>query len=135
MHGQRRQRLRGTRCRWLVDGRWEVRPRIERFVEPALLVLLAERPMHGYDLLERVPELTGEERGVDLGNLYRVLRALEADGLVRSEWNADVPGPAKRVYELTDEGRTVLDRWAEGLRRTRGDIDDFLRRHERLERR
>ena len=33
-----------------------------------------------------------------MGNLYRVLRALEADGLVSSEWNDDAPGPAKRIY-------------------------------------
>jgi DNA-binding PadR family transcriptional regulator len=85
--------------------------------------------MHGYDLLDQVPQLTGDDRGVDLGNLYRVLRALEEDGLVRSEWHAEIPGPAKRVYELTPGGAEVLDRWAEALTRTRAEIDGFLERH------
>jgi poly-beta-hydroxybutyrate-responsive repressor len=109
-----------------VDGQWQVRARIERFVEPALLLLLSEGPLHGYDLLERVTELTGESRGLDLGNLYRVLRAMEADGLVSSEWHAELQGPAKRVYELTDDGREVLARWADALASARSEIDAFL---------
>ena len=84
---------------------------------------------HGYELLERIPEL-GLEGRVDIGNLYRLLRALEDEGLVSSEWSADLPGPAKRTYELTDQGRRLLDRWAEALRRAQGNIDNFLERYE-----
>ena len=51
----------------------------------------ASGPAHGYDLLERLPELTGEQR-VEMGNLYRLLRALEEEGLVASEWDATPPG-------------------------------------------
>jgi PadR family transcriptional regulator PadR len=125
--------MRGARCRWYVEGRWEVRARIERFVEPALLLLLAEGPKHGYDLLERLPELTGDQRSVDLGNLYRVLRALEDDRLVRSEWHAELAGPAKRVYELTDQGRDVLASWADALAQARSELDAFLERLRRKE--
>jgi poly-beta-hydroxybutyrate-responsive repressor len=102
---------------------------VERFVEPTLLLLLRERPLHGYELLERIPEL-GVEGRVDIGNLYRLLRALEDEGLVSSEWSADLPGPAKRTYELTDEGRRLLDRWAEALLRAQGTISSFLERYE-----
>jgi PadR family transcriptional regulator, regulatory protein PadR len=128
-------RARGPRYRWAVrPGHWRVHARVERFVEPALLLLLRERPMHGYELLERVPELLAQER-VDVGNLYRALRALEEDGIVTSEWSEDLPGPAKRTYTLTASGRRLLDRWAEALRRTRGVIDTFLNRYEEEERR
>jgi PadR family transcriptional regulator, regulatory protein PadR len=115
MYGHRRRRGRGGR--------------IERFQVAALLLLLRERPTHGYDLLERLPALTGEER-VDVGNLYRVLRALEEQGLVASEWDEALPGPAKRTYELTEEGRAALDRWAAALAQTRAHIDSFLHRYE-----
>src|SRR5207248_3345218 len=72
---------RGARCRRMVrPGHWGVRARVERFSEPALLLLLRERPAHGYELLDALPALTGEAR-VDMGNLYRVLRALEEDAL------------------------------------------------------
>lgn len=121
---------RGARCRRMVrPGHWGVRARVERFSEPALLLLLRERTTHGYDLLEALPSLTGEAR-VDMGNLYRVLRALEEDGLVTSTWQAGEPGPAKRTYELTAEGRRLLDEWAAALRRSREQIDSFLQRYE-----
>jgi PadR family transcriptional regulator len=121
---------RGARCRRMVrPGHWDVRARVERFSEPALLLLLRERATHGYELLEALPPLTGEAR-VDMGNLYRVLRALEEDGLVTSRWEADAPGPAKRTYELTAEGKRLLDEWASALRRSRERIDTFLDRYE-----
>jgi len=110
-------------------GRWHVHARVERFVEPSLLLLLRERPLHGYELLERLPEL-GLEGRIDIGNLYRLLRALEEEGLVSSKWSDELPGPAKRTYELTDDGRRVLDTWAEALRRARTTIGTFLDRYE-----
>ena len=67
--------------------------RIERFQVAALLLLLRERQAHGYDLLERLPEVIGEER-VDVGNLYRVLRSLEEQGLVQQRVGRD-PSPAR----------------------------------------
>ena len=112
-----------------------MRARVERFVEPALLLLLRERPHHGYELLERLPEVAGEGTRIDAGNLYRLLRALESEGMVTSEWSAELPGPAKRTYELTDEGRHLLERWAEALRSARGVVQGFLDRYDTPERR
>ena len=103
--------------------------RIERFQVAAVLLLLRERKAHGYDLLERLPDLTGDGR-VDVGNLYRVLRALEEQGLVSSEWDETLPGPAKRTYELTEAGGEALERWAASLADTRARIDQFLERHQ-----
>ena len=106
---------------------WEVRARVERFGEAALLVLLAERPTHGYELLERLPPLLREDR-VDVGNLYRVLRALEDEGIVVSEWSADLPGPAKRTYTLTEDGRALLDAWWAALAQLDEDLQRFTER-------
>lgn len=89
--------------------------------------------MHGYELIEHLPEIAGSETRVDVGNLYRVLRALEEEGIVASEWSADLPGPAKRTYELTDAGRRLLDRWAEALQDAKGVLSGFLERYEQGE--
>ena len=70
--------------------------------EPALLLLLREHPAHGYDLLDRLPELTGEQR-VEMGNLYRLFRALEEEGLVKSAWDDASPGPGETA--LCDHAR------------------------------
>ncbi len=118
--------LLSSRCRWLVGpGRWNVRARIERFVEPAVLLLLAAEPRHGYDLKERLATLAGGE-GADVANLYRLLRQLELEGIVRSSWDTGGSGPARRVYRLTASGRRLLDEWADELRRLEGATGAFL---------
>ena len=120
-----RRRWRSRNRHRLSDGTWAVRARVERFGEPALLLLLSRGPTHGYELLERLPELLGEDR-VDVGNIYRALRALEEEGLVESKWQADLPGPAKRTYTLTDDGRAALAAWLESLEWLRETLGNFL---------
>jgi PadR family transcriptional regulator PadR len=106
-----------------------VRARVERFVEPALLLLLRDGETHGYDLADSLAEMAPDDP-VDLGNLYRLLRSLEAEGVVTSRWRDDLPGRSKRTYELTDDGRRLLDTWAEALARTSDTIAAFLWRYE-----
>ena len=123
---------RQPRCRCRVGpGRFEVRARIERFAEPAVLLLLAEGRSHGYQLADRLEELLDEGR-VDFGNLYRLLRALEEEGLVASTWSEEAPGPQKRVYGLTGEGAALLDAWAASLRARNERIGALLARYEAL---
>src|ERR1700745_4261267 len=117
------------RARRHHHGRWRVLARVERFAETALLLLLRERPAHGYDLLERLPELTGEGRG-EMGELLRLLRGLEEEGLVSSEWDDSSPGPAKRRYAITPAGERLLDHWVEALRRSQERTARFLARYE-----
>jgi PadR family transcriptional regulator PadR len=114
-------------------GRWAVRARVERFVEPAVLLLLRDGPKHGYELLEKLPEIAEGGAGLDVGNLYRLLRALEEESFVTSTWRADLPGPAKRTYRLTASGAKVLGRWADALRGMSDVIDGFLDRYDHPE--
>jgi PadR family transcriptional regulator, regulatory protein PadR len=126
----RRHRLRARNRSRTESGEWEVRARVERFGEAALLVSLAARPTHGYELIERLPELSGEER-VDVGNLYRTLRSLEDEGLVTSEWQPELPGPAKRTYTLTADGHAVLQSWLAAVEQLRDGLTLFLDRAEK----
>ena len=65
-----------------------------------------------------------------MGNLYRLLRALEEAGLVASEWDATSPGPARRRYALTPAGAHLLEHWVEALRHAQERTSDFLKRYE-----
>ena len=103
---------------------------VARFVEPAVLLLLREGNAHGYELADELTAFMPVQR-VDVGNLYRLLRKLEDDGLVSSEWDEGEAGRAKRVYEITDDGIEALDDWAERLRGTAEALTRFLDRHDR----
>ncbi len=92
-----------------------------------MLLLLRDTASYGYDLTDELEEILGER--VDHGNLYRMLRSFEEDGLVTSEWRDDLPGRSKRTYRLTADGLAVLDQWAEALADLQGNIDAFLARH------
>ncbi len=98
----------------------------KRFLQPCLLLLIAESPDHGYDLLERLAAF-GFER--DPGSLYRALRSMEGDGLVRSEWQLSGAGPGRRRYELTEDGQRQLEVWAERLAEMREIVETYLRRY------
>ncbi len=119
-----------SRNRWYTesDG-WEVQARIERFVEPALLLHLSEGSSHGYELAEQLADMLGVDR-VDYGNLYRMLRGLESEGVVTSEWNDELPGRSKRTYELTEHGEQLLEQWVASLRATNESITRFVNRYD-----
>lgn len=76
-------------------------------LELAVLGLLLEAPMHGYELRKRLTGLLGAFRAFSYGSLYPTLRRMQADGLI-----AEDAGPqgtlkrrARRVYQLTPLGR------------------------------
>jgi PadR family transcriptional regulator PadR len=76
---------------------------------PFLLLLILDRPAHGYDLIERLAGLGATD--VEPGHVYRVLRGLERDLSVTSRWETPGAGPARRRYELTAKGRVDLEAW------------------------
>jgi PadR family transcriptional regulator PadR len=102
----------------------------KRFLQPCLLLLIAESPAHGYDLLERLTAF-GFER--DPGGLYRALRSMEGEGLVHSEWQVSSVGPGRRHYQLTGRGHEQLQAWAEGLVETRQVVETYLERYNAVE--
>ena len=97
------------------------------FLRPAILLLLRENPAHGYDLMERLRPF-GFHRP-DPGGLYRALRSLETDGLVRSAWEPSQTGPERRIYEITRAGGEELHRLVAGLEAGRESLDAFLSRY------
>jgi DNA-binding PadR family transcriptional regulator len=106
----------------------ELEPR--NFLQPCLLLLLMEQPDHGYELAARLRPMHDGEG--DPGSVYRALRGLERQGLVRSEWSRSAVGPARRTYHITDDGVASLDDLADGLRTTRAAVQVFLERYARL---
>lgn len=76
------------------------------YLRACLLLLLSEGRSHGYELLEQATAL-GINR-VDPGAVYRCLRAMDQEGLVRSAWEPSTTGPARRTYTVTAEGQASM---------------------------
>jgi DNA-binding PadR family transcriptional regulator len=87
-------------------GRYGGRPGARRGsrgdVRTAILALLAERPMHGYEMLAELARRTGDVWRPSPGSLYPALQLLEDQGLVRS-----TAEHSRRRFELTAEGRAL----------------------------
>ncbi|MFP3898971.1 MAG: helix-turn-helix transcriptional regulator [Dehalococcoidia bacterium] len=95
------------------------------FIQPWLLLLLSEARAHGYELLEKLNQ-NADTGGVDPGFLYRTLRQFEGEGLVKSSWDVEGRGPARRVYEITPDGVEYLHAWADHVRSTRDRLGRLL---------
>lgn len=100
------------------------------YLRPCLLLLLAEGTAHGYELLDQVAALGLDK--VDPGGLYRCLRAMDEEGLVRSSWEPSSSGPARRTYELTDEGHEWLHVVAGSLAEVQRSLATYRRRYQRV---
>ncbi len=100
------------------------------FLQPCLLLLLREQSDHGYDLAARLRPL--HDGDGDAGGVYRALRALERQGLVRSEWELSEVGPARRTYHVTAGGLACLEQQVHGLEHVHDVLHVFLDRYAEL---
>jgi poly-beta-hydroxybutyrate-responsive repressor len=98
------------------------RPR--NWLQPFLLLCLQQWQSYGYDLMRRLAVFGFE--ATDPGSVYRALRQLEKEGLVRSDWDTSTQGPARRMYALTDAGAAYLETWAGALRDSQSMLDRFF---------
>lgn len=97
-------------------------------IQHAVLALLARGPSYGYELKSAFEAAVGPQWGpLNIGHLYQILDRLSRDGLVVAERHAQPVKPDRVVYEITQAGRTELDRWlAEPSPRSGGFRDDFF---------
>ena len=101
----------------------EVRPR--NWLVPVILLTLRELNSYGYELMERTAAFGFE--AMNPGTLYRTLRQMEKEGVVESQWETSKGGPARRMYTITDAGRSYLDFWAQSLEQYQRTMDNFFR--------
>jgi len=76
-------------------------------LELAVLGLLKERSMHGYQLSKQLTETLGGFWRVSYGSLYPTLRRLEKQGAVEKVFSDDV-GRRKNVYRITEKGEGIF---------------------------
>lgn len=91
---------------------------------PVLLLSLRNWNLHGYKLIQELTQFGFSS--IDQGNVYRTLRQLEKDDLVKSEWDTTTGGPAKRIYSITDAGEAYLKTCSNSLEQYQSIINRFF---------
>ena len=91
---------------------------------PVLLLSLRNWNLHGYKLIQELTQFGFSS--IDQGNVYRTLRQLEKDDLVKSEWDTTTGGPAKRIYSITDAGEAYLKNCSNSLEQYQSIINRFF---------
>jgi DNA-binding HxlR family transcriptional regulator len=99
-----------------IDGVWEaveeLRSRFEKRsstragrgeVRSAVLSLLAERPMHGYQIIHEIEERSGGSWKPSAGSVYPTLQLLADEGLISA-----TESNGRKIYSLTEAGREVF---------------------------
>ncbi|WP_221565844.1 poly-beta-hydroxybutyrate-responsive repressor [Alkalihalobacillus sp. TS-13] len=91
---------------------------------PVLLLSLRGWNLHGYKLIQQLTQFGFPS--IDQGNVYRTLRQLEKEKMVKSEWDTSTGGPARRIYSLTDAGEDYLKAWAGSLEQYQSILNRFF---------
>jgi PadR family transcriptional regulator, regulatory protein PadR len=94
-----------------VHRGWSPAAAHHRWLEPFVLMSLANGHSHGYAIVGALTEVGISGGAADVGQVYRTLRDLEQAGQVVSAW-ATGSGAARRDYRITDLGSAALDEWA-----------------------
>ena len=76
--------------------------------KPLLLSILAEGESYGYEIIQKVRELSGGQIEWSDGMLYPVLHRLEREGLIESEWKEAASGRERKYYTLSADGRRAI---------------------------
>jgi poly-beta-hydroxybutyrate-responsive repressor len=100
----------------------EARPR--NWLEPVVLVSLREWNSYGYELMEQAAAFGFE--AMNPGTMYRTLRHMEENGVVKSKWETSKGGPARRMYSITEAGEAYLEFWAKSLEQYQRNMDAFF---------
>jgi DNA-binding PadR family transcriptional regulator len=80
-------------------------------VKFAMLGILAEKDLHGYELKSSFDEKVGEFWSLNYGQIYSTLDRLEKDDLVTHDLQTQERRPDKKIYSITGKGRSELEEW------------------------
>jgi len=105
----------------------------ERYIQPSVLLGLLLKPSYGYEIIQTIQRFGFIEGQAPPGMIYRHLRQLEEDGLVASEWETEGAGPAKRMYNITEDGKGVLAAWIDYMERQAQNLRDFIDTYGRID--
>ena len=83
-------------------------------------------PLHGYAIVRRIEQISGDLLTLNQGTLYPVVLKLEQEGSIASDWGASENNRKARFYRLTRDGRKQLQAETRGWEQTAAIIGRFF---------
>jgi PadR family transcriptional regulator PadR len=96
-------------------------------LEMLILKAISLGKLHGYGVLLRIQQISGEQLVIQQGSLYPALYRLEHEGAIKSEWGESDNNRRAKYYTLTPAGRKQLATETEKWNRMAGIMDAILR--------
>ncbi|HEX5110587.1 MAG TPA: PadR family transcriptional regulator [Vicinamibacterales bacterium] len=91
-----------------------------------ILKAVSLKPLHGYGVLLRIQQISGNALAIPQGSLYPALYRLERQGLIDAEWGESENARRAKYYRVTTAGRRRLKDEVAGWKRLTGAIDAAL---------
>ncbi len=95
-------------------------------LEMLILKAVSLGQLHGYGVLLRIQQISGERLLIQQGSLYPALYRLEHEGAIKSEWGESENNRRAKFYTLTASGRKQLEAEMEKWNRMAGIIGSIL---------
>jgi PadR family transcriptional regulator PadR len=96
-------------------------------LELLILKAVSLQKLHGYGVLLRIQQISGEQLVIQQGSLYPALYRLEHEGAITSEWGESENNRRAKYYTLTPAGRKQLEAETEKWNQMAGIIGTILR--------
>jgi len=78
------------------------------FFSYIILLLLKECPMYGFEIANKILELTNNKVSFQESGIYHILKKLKEKGFVTAEWQKSNKGPNRKYYSITESGEQLL---------------------------
>ncbi len=99
---------------------------VQGTLDMLILKAVSLGPLHGYGVLLRIQQISGERLAIQQGSLYPALYRLEHQGAIAGEWGESENNRRAKYYRLTDLGRARLEEETDKWNRMTGIIGDIL---------
>jgi PadR family transcriptional regulator PadR len=100
---------------------------VQGTLDMLILKILALQPLNGWDIGQRLKQISSDVLGVSDGSLYPALHKLELRGWIRSQWKASENNRRAKFYSLTQLGRKQLERETTNWNRVSAAISGIVR--------
>lgn len=98
----------------------------EKFIQPCILLLLINEENYGYMIIDKIKEFGFYQSAPDVSVVYRNLNKMESEGYIESRWVTNEPGPAKKIYKITEQGKEYLESYVQFFKERKELFERFI---------